>query len=471
VIDRKRRRSFRLSQITNRGAELKTPSKILWTEGVTLRPQHFQQQDRYHEARLHRMTASLHPYAWGVGAAVWNEEALADNILQAESLSLVLQDGDTYDAPGPDLLPDAVELEALPADEQHFTFYAALPAYRAHGGNLAGVRDQDQRQARFRQVELETPDLYADALESGIVYLARQASLLSHLAPRAGYVSFPVLRLQRRQGGGFEIDRKFVAPSLSVGAAPALAKQLDALMHKLQAKIDALYDVQREPGKDVVVQGGDASSFLLLQTISAGCAALHHHAQSPGFHPERLFQDLLGLAGGLMAFSRKTRIKDLPVYDHSEPGPAFATLDALLRDLVDTVISSRYLAIPLARDPVRPSYFEGRLPADAIGPKVLLCLGVRADLPALELVALAPAQFKVGAPDDVARMVASALPGVELVHMPQVPAAIPVKPNTYYFALEGKGALYPNLVQAQAVSVYVPSGLRELSLELFAVLP
>ncbi|MFJ1468810.1 type VI secretion system baseplate subunit TssK [Massilia orientalis] len=449
---------------------MKTPSKILWTEGVTLRPQHFQQQDRYHEARLHRMTAALHPYAWGLAAeAIWDEEALANNILRPESLSLVFQDGETYDAPGSDPLPEAVELAELPSSEHHFTFYAALPAHILHGGNLAGVREQDKGQARFRQIALETPDLYTDALDANIVYLAKQARLLSHLAPRAGDVSVPVLRLRRR-GGGFEIDPTFIAPSLSVAAAPALARLLDALMQKLQAKIDALYAAQREPSKDVVVQGGDMSSFWLLQTISAGCAALHHHAQGQKFHPERLFQDLLGLAGGLMAFSRKIRVKDLPAYDHEAPGPAFARLDAVLRDLVDTVISSKFVAIPLVQDSARPSYFEGKLP-DTIDQKTLLCLGVRADLPALELVALVPARFKIGAPDDIGRLVASALPGVELMHMPQVPAAVPIRPNTYYFALQDKGPLYANMVQGRAVSVYVPSGIRDLALELFAIAP
>jgi len=449
---------------------MKTPSKILWTEGVTLRPQHFQQQDRYHEARLHRMTAALHPYAWGLTAkATWDEEALANNVLQAESLSLVFPDGETYDAPGSDPLPEPVDLGELPPNEPHFTFYAALPAYHSHGGNLASVRGQDNGQARFCQIELETPDLYTEALDSSIVYLAKQARLLPHLAPRAGHVSVPVLRLRRR-GGGFEIDPTFIAPGMSVAAAPALARLLDSLMHKLQAKTDALYAAQREPSKDVVVQGGDMSSFWQLQTISAGCAALHHHAQGHRFHPERLFQDLLGLAGGLMAFSRKVRIRDLPTYDHEQPGPAFARLDAILRDLVDTVVSSKYQAIPLAQEPARPSYFEGKLP-DTIDQKTLLCLGVRADVPALELVAMVPSRFKVGAPDDVARLVASALPGVDLVHMPQVPAAVPIRPNTYYFALQGKGPLYANMLQAQAASVYVPSGIRELSLELFAIAP
>jgi type VI secretion system protein ImpJ len=171
-----------------------------------------------------------------------------------------------------------------------------------------------------------------------------------------------------------------------------------------------------------------------------------------------------------MAFSRKVRVKDLPAYDHEQPGPAFARVDAVLRDLVDTVISSTYRAIPLVQDAARPSYFEGKLP-DAIDQKTLLCLGVRADLPALELVAMVPARFKVAAPDDVGRLVASALPGVELVHMPQVPAAVPIRPNTYYFALQGKNPLYENMLRERAVSVYVPSGIRDLALELFTIVP
>jgi type VI secretion system protein ImpJ len=214
------------------------------------------------------------------------------------------------------------------------------------------------------------------------VVLAKQVSLLPPFVPRSGYVAFPVVRLRRQADGAFDIDPTFVAPSLSSAASPALSRQLDALMHKLQAKIDALYAVQREPGQNVVVQGGDASSFWLLQTISAGAASLHHHAQCPGLHPERLFQDLLGLAGGLMVFSRRFGIPDLPGYDHEQPGIAFARLDAILRDLVDQVISTRHLAIALRQDAARPSYYEGSLPPDAVGAKDLLCLAVRADLPA-----------------------------------------------------------------------------------------
>jgi len=43
-------------------------SKPLWTEGQLVRPQHFQQQDLYHEALLDERIAALTPYRWGVAA-------------------------------------------------------------------------------------------------------------------------------------------------------------------------------------------------------------------------------------------------------------------------------------------------------------------------------------------------------------------------------------------------------------------
>lgn len=82
---------------------------------------------------------------------------------------------------------------------------------------------------------------------------------------------------------------------------------------------------------------------------------------------------------------------------------------------------------------------------------------------------MVPLRFKVGAPDDVDKFVLSAMPGVKIVHAPQVPAAIPVRPDTLYFSVDKKGHLYDRMLQAQSVSIYVPTGLADLKLELMAV--
>jgi predicted component of type VI protein secretion system len=51
-------------------------SPMFWGPGMFLQPQHFQQQDRYHEARLRRYVHWLTPFGWGVKSLVINETAL-----------------------------------------------------------------------------------------------------------------------------------------------------------------------------------------------------------------------------------------------------------------------------------------------------------------------------------------------------------------------------------------------------------
>ena len=41
-------------------------NRVVWSEGLFLRPQHFQQQERYLEAYIEGRAATLHPYSWGL---------------------------------------------------------------------------------------------------------------------------------------------------------------------------------------------------------------------------------------------------------------------------------------------------------------------------------------------------------------------------------------------------------------------
>lgn len=98
-----------------------------------------------------------------------------------------------------------------------------------------------------------------------------------------------------------------------------------------------------------------------------------------------------------------------------------------------------------------------------------LCLAVTAEMSGLELVATVPIRLKIAAPDDLESIVGSALPGVPLAHMPQVPSAIPVRPNTYYFSLATKSPLYEKALVGGTLAIYTPDGFPGLKLELIAV--
>lgn len=443
------------------------PSKVLWGEGLFLRPQHFQQQDRYHEARLNQMAHALHPYAWGVRTMTVDHEALKGDTLRLDALSLIFADGEIYRAPDGDALPLPVRLGELPPATQSITFHAALPRLKAHGDNCAHAGSA-RADARFGQREHDTQDLFTQAADAPVSFLKKTVRLVSELESLESFESFPLLRLRRVAAGGFEVDPGFMPPSLSIEGAPGLHAQLARLMEKLLAKVNSLYGHHREPSKNVVeLRGGDVSSFWLLHTASAAYAALTHYLNHRDLHPERLFAQLLELAGGLMTYSRSVKLEDLPAYAHQDPGPAFTRLDAIIRTLLDTVISSKYFAIALSNE--KPSYHLGALDSGKINQQTTLYLAVSADMAAIELVDIVPLRFKLGAPEDVDKFVLSAMPGVKLVHAPQVPAAVPVRPDTYYFALENKGALYENMLKAQAISIYVPNGIRDLTLELIAI--
>lgn len=442
--------------------------KLLWGEGLFLRPQHFQRQDAYHEWRLSEVSRAIHPYAWGVRRIRIDTDALATGVLRLVELQVVFPDGELFSAPQEDELPAAVSLESIPAGVSEVVFHAAIAPMRPNGTNFTASSARGEGSLRFAQQNVNAADWFTDAAESELSVLRRVVRVLPDGDPRDHLVSLPICRLRRSATGPFEVDPRFMAPSMSIAAAPTLQATLRRLLDALQAKVDALYGFHREPSKHVIeFRSGDIASFWLLHTASSAFAALSHFHHNPSLHPERLYERLLELAGALMTFSRTFSLSDLPPYRHAEPAMCFAKLDLIIRELLETVISTKYFSIALTE--VKPSFHNGRLESDKITAATTFYLGVQAALPPSEIVEVVPLRFKVGAPDDVDKLVLSAMGGVRLSHAPQVPAAIPVRPGAYYFAVEPRGPLYERMLQAQTITIYVPAGIADLQLELFAL--
>lgn len=325
---------------------------------------------------------------------------------------------------------------------------------KAHGGNLSSA-DAPGDDGRYARCDSQTPDLYTDGLNVEVSYMRKTARLLSHLDVRDAYESVPVVRVRRKADSTLEIDPTFIAPCLSVNAEPALYGLLRGLLGKLAAKAEALYRLQRQPrGHAIEAHSGDVSSFWMLYTVSSAGATLTHCANSGHCHPEQLFGKLIGVAGGLMAFSKKYTFADLPHYDHENPGPGFAALNAIIDELLDTVVSSKYITIPLVKDSNQRSCHHGKLDPTLIDGKASFYIAVSGDMPALNLVADVPRLFKIASPHDIEGLILSAMPGLQLIHMPQVPMEVPIRPSTYYFSIEDRGDCYEAAMKAQAITVY-----------------
>ena len=65
-------------------------SPVIWSEGLFLRPHHFQQQDRYHEDRLGLHLELLDRFHWGVAAL--EIETVAQNVAAVSPESIALRE-------------------------------------------------------------------------------------------------------------------------------------------------------------------------------------------------------------------------------------------------------------------------------------------------------------------------------------------------------------------------------------------
>jgi type VI secretion system protein ImpJ len=456
--------------IKNRYLEkaMSLPSKVFWFEGLALAPQQFQQQDLYHETRLQRFATALNPHVWGIRSVTWDTTALLNNSLHATGMSLIFQDGEIYEASATEKLPTPVDLSALPISEQEFTFYAALPRLNTYGDNLS--RSETESGARYAQHDSDTSDLYSDAISTPVVFLQKNVRLLSQFESRDAYVNFPVVRIRRNASGGFRLDPTYFAPALSTCASDSLHGMLESLLAQLYVKIEAIYARHRQSSKDVFdIQSGDITSYLMLNTITTAGASLAHSLRYRFHHPEFVFDKLSTLAGGLLAFSRRYSLGTFPVYVHEDSADGFFALDAMIRDLIEVTLPNRYRVIPLAKDKESGARFAAALDPAIVDGQTMLGLAVSADMPALELVAAVPIRFKISSPTNIDDIVRLALSGVKLTHMAQVPAAVPVRPNTHYFSLENKGTLFEAMLEAQALTLDAPLGMKGLKVELFCL--
>lgn len=444
-------------------------AKILWGEGLFLRPQHFQQQDAHAEALSRHTLLSANPYAWGIRDLDIDLDSLRNGVLRFNRIDAIFSNGVFFTAPDVDQLPPPLALNSAVAEEGMTEFFLALNHLNKHGGNCTeGASNSGQ--ARYLIAPRATADLFTEAAEADIATLSQISHLKSADENRDQFLTLPAARIRRTSSNGFEVDPSFIPPSISLRSSPnlymLLRRQIDALL----AKVDALYGFHREPSKNVIeFRSGDIASFWLLHTASSACATLTHLFRNPDTSPERLFQELLRLAGGLMTFSKAYTLNDLPSYDHLQPGPGFARIDQILRELLDTVISTRYFAISLSQP--KQAFYAGHLDSEKINSETAFYLSITASHPQSEIIESIPMRIKIGAPDDVEKLVLSAMSGVRLTHAAQVPAAIPVRPGACYFGLDAHGPLYERMLKAQSVMIYAPESYRDLTVELIAVTP
>jgi type VI secretion system protein ImpJ len=196
---------------------------------------------------------------------------------------------------------------------------------------------------------------------------------------------------------------------------------------------------------------------------------LQHLFETRKGHPEVLFQSMLALAGSLTTFSPTIHPRDLPKYEHDELSFCFEDLDEKIRLLLETVVPSNFVSLPLKL--VQSSIYATSLADDKYLRNTKMYLAVRSEMSEAELISKTPYLVKVCSANHIEHLVRQALPGVALAHTPRPPSAIPVKLNYQYFSLSQTGVAWEAITRSRNLAAFVPGDFPSPQLELIILLP
>ena len=436
----------------------------LWGRGVMISPQHFQQQTTYTawSAECIAQMGLNHP--WGVIRAEFDADVLKFGRLQARHLHVRFQDGTLIDTSKGDDLPPVL----IPEGDD-VVVVLALPLLRANGGNCLQPDDVAERPVRYRQRWRDIRNQFGDDTRQ-IAVIKPELTLRYAHQNNADYLVCPVARLQQDSQGGWTQDNAFLPPPLTVQSSPWLLNQLDQLITQLRARLHRLMAMRRESNErmaDFAV--ADVSLFWLLNALNSAEPVLVQFLRFPQSAPERLYTELARLAGSLLTFSLAHQVSAIPAYQHAQLNAVFPPLFDLLSDLLEASLPSRVVSIEMEHDR-RLHQWLARLQDPRLREEADFYLSVRSPLPAAQLQEQFPRQCKVGSPDSVTDLVNASQQGIPLRPLRHVPAAIPLRLENHYFALDLSHPAAAEMLASGSCMFYVPGMLGEPELELFAVL-
>ena len=437
--------------------------KVVWSEGMFLQPQHFQQQDRYVETMLDGRLRPLAAHGWGFGALEIDPATLAIGKLQILAAQGVLADGTPFDIPRTDPAPPALEIPAELKDE---LVVLALPVRRP-GALEVDDGDADKSLARYAPEEVETADTALDAGRSALVQIgALRLKLLRERDATDVYTRLGVAQvIERRSDNTVLLQRSYVPPMLHAGADATLAGYVRELHGLLHQRGEALAARLGQPGRGGVAE---IAEFLLLQTVNRFEPLFAHLAAHTLLHPERLYVACLQLAGDLATFSRSARRPPaFPEYRHDALRETFAPVIAELRRSLSMVIEQA--AVPIELQERKYGVNVAVIADKQLLRSASFVLAVNAQMPAEALRARFPTQVKIGPAERIRDLVNLQLPGIALHSMPVAPRQIPFHAGSSYFELEQSGELWKQLEQSGGMAMHVAGEFPGLEMEFWAI--
>ncbi len=439
-------------------------NKVVWTEGMFLQPQHFQQHDRHIEYQLRQRFAASIGHGWGFLTLAIDEAALTIGKLSVNAAQGVLPDGQAFSIPGNDAAPAALD---VPTDARNERVVLAAVLQRA------GIVETDAEQAagsmgpRFNVAEVEVGDSNTNVDRDATLQIGRlNLRLMLERDAGEGYATVAVARIvERRADNKVVLDANYIPPMLHAPGNAILDGYVRELCGLLHQRGEALAARLTQPGRGGV---GEIADFLLLEAVNRSQPVFMHLQQRSVLHPETLYAACLSLAGDLATFRDKRRPPPFPEYLHDDQQKCFRAVIDDLRQSLSMVMEQT--AIPIELQDRKFGVRVAVIADKELLRNAMFVLAVSAQIPGEALRARFPTQTKIGPVERIRDLVNLQLPGVTMRPLPVAPRQIPYHAGFNYFELETRNnELWKQLEQSGGYAMHIAGEFPGLELEFWAI--
>jgi type VI secretion system protein ImpJ len=426
-----------------------------WSEGMFLRPHHFQSADRHWNELFGLHQIIDQPYGYGVFDVKISEESLANGVVELGSLKARFRDGSILwlDSQQPSI-PMKSRLEKGFSSSNAVTLLLAVPQRTDGRPNTADL--QGNPLTRFVGIRREVDDETSGGNRREVELKRMRHSYLLSNEDTSGYDFLPIARLTREATGDHRIrvDKEFFPPSLTVQSWDGLSTLLKDLRQFLNNRLDFFGGLVRDTGASLSTQvQGDLEKMLLLHAMNEAFAELSSLAFSM-VHPLVAYHALCRIVGRCSIFGPEKVVQPPPVYNHDDLHRIFRWADVEIRRLINSIREDEYVqryftgAGKGMRVTLDPEWFSpewewyfGAFPVGVSAEQGLKLLG--------------GVNMVLGAADRVENYLVRRQPGLKLSIARQLPRAIANRANWLFFQIRLEGEAWDAVRLEQTLAMRV----------------
>ena len=436
-------------------------NKTIWSEGLFVKPVHFQQQERYLENYVAQQSQYSRAHQWGFFDLSIEQDLLNIGKFAISEASGIMPDGTPFNIPGDTPAPAPVDLEEGILDQ---LIYLSLPVRSLN--REYKEYDNEPGVFRYQSTQDELPDVASNAQQTNLLQVAKlNFSSLKEDDKRSDYCCLAIAHIiECNKDKQVELNKRFIAPSLNAIRSKHLKNYLNELANLLDHRASSLASRVTASGT-----GGAAevSDFLLLQVINRNIPLLNHLNRLPYLHPEEFYRQIIQLAGELSCFSDQRKPAELKPYRHDKLYESFDEVMTILKEQLSTVIDTQAISLPL-KDP-KYGIYRALINDSSMLENCTFVLAVKANIPSEELRKTFPNQVKITSVEKIRDLIMSGMAGVNILPLPVAPRKIPYHSGYVYFQLNKSSATWQELNNSSGFALHIGGEYSGLELEFWAI--